>query len=297
MNKIALLGLVALSSVGAYAQGVVTFQSFELNVVDGQVYSPNPGSPTVEEQGATAAQITAGNYTVANSYPALTPKTYAGVAIGGSSYTGTTPVSFAAAGANVYTYGNLFTAELYALSTTTVQGITPGDTLASLSPVTQYQSTFATDSSGLGAGYFNQALPANPDPGIPGTGHIGAVNTFHKGTAYLGNNAEAAVVAWYNGGGQFTTYEAAKAAGVPTGYSSLFEITGLIEPSSVMTDDNNGTVTAGQNGVAYLQGPDFNAGVNTAFQSFSLTTSVPEPSTIALGVIGACAFLARRRKK
>jgi hypothetical protein len=30
--------------------------------------------------------------------------------------------------------------------------------------------------------------------------------------------------------------------------------------------------------------------------SFSLT-SVPEPSTIALGVIGACAFLARRRKK
>ena len=30
--------------------------------------------------------------------------------------------------------------------------------------------------------------------------------------------------------------------------------------------------------------------------SFSLVGTVPEPSTIALGVMGVCAFLARRKK-
>jgi hypothetical protein len=297
MKKIAFIGLVTLCSAGAYAQGVVTFQAFQSAVVDGQVYAPNPGSPTVQEQGPTAAQITAGNYSTGNSYPTITPTTYAGVPIGGSSYTGANPVSFAGAGASVYTYGNLFTAELYALSTTTVQGITPGVTLSSLSPVTQYQSTFATSSTPYGPGYFDQASPASPDPGIPGTGHIGTVSTFHKGAAWLGNSAEGAVVAWFNGGGQFSTLAAAQAAQVPWGQSAIFEMDGLIEPSSVMTDDNNGTTTPGQAGTAYLQGADFNAGVNTAFMSFNLTQPVPEPSTIALGVMGACAFLARRRKK
>jgi hypothetical protein len=299
MKKIAFIGLVMLCSAGAYAQGVVTFQPYQSGVVDGEVYSPNPSSPTVEEQGPTTAQISAASYTTAKSYPStLSAVTYGGVAIGGASYTGTTPVSFNAAGSQVYTYGNLFTAELYAVSTTTSKAIPTGTTLASLSPVTQYQSTFATSSSGNGAGYFNEANPATPDPGILGTGYVGNGTAFQQNnTAYLGNSAAAAVVAWFNGGGQFTTYEAAKAAGVPTGYSSVFEITGLIEPSSVMSQETGTAGTAGQTGSTYLTGLDYNAMANTAFMSFSLTTSVPEPGTIALGVLGACAFLARRRKK
>jgi hypothetical protein len=35
---------------------------------------------------------------------------------------------------------------------------------------------------------------------------------------------------------------------------------------------------------------------NPGLQFGALVTAVPEPSTIALGVIGACSFLARRRK-
>jgi len=301
MKKIALVGLVTLCSVGAYAQGIVTFQALQPGTVDAQVYAPNPSSPAVEEQGPTAlqAQATNGNYTLANGYSpaAATTTTYAGIPIGGSSYTGTTPVSFAGAGPAVYTYGNLFTAELYAVSTTTSQAIPPSVTsYLSLSPVTQYQSTFATSATPFGAGYFNEANPAPPDPGIPGTGFIGTVSKTHTGANYLGNNAAAAVVAWFNGGGQFTTLAQAQAANVPWGQSTVFEINGLTEPASVMTQDNNNVAQGGQNTVAYLDGNDNTSGYWTGLESFSLV-GVPEPSTIALGVMGACAFLARRRKK
>jgi hypothetical protein len=306
MKKIALVGLVTLCSVGAYAQGVVQFLSYLSGSVDGEVYAPTPATPGVEKQGPTAAQIATAGYTTDASYPAINPVTYGGAPIGGSSYVGATPVSFAGAGSQVYTYGNLFTAELYAISTGTT-GAMPSDAYVpgagtggtALAPVTQYQSFFnTTTSSGTGAGYFQQANPAIPDPGIPGTGWKAAINTATKGKLqYLGNSAAAAVVAWYSGGGQFTTLAAAQAAGVPWGTSSIFEIAGLIEPASVMAQAyNNNAAEPAQNGSAYLSGIDGNTGLNTAFMSFSLT-SVPEPSTIALGVIGACAFLARRRKK
>jgi hypothetical protein len=310
MKKIAIVGLVTLCSTGAYAQGQVAFMPYQTQYfVDAQVYSPNPGNPSVQVQGDTATQISnAGLNSSAGinaGFPTLTPVTYAGTPIGGSSWTGTTPVSFSGAGASVYSYGNLFTAELYALSTTTVQAIPPGTTLASLSPVTQYQTTFATSSSPFGAGYFSEATPAN-DSGIPGTGYIGGTPRANRqGTTWLGNNAAAAVVAWYSGGGQFATYAAAQAAGAPTGYSAIFEINNLVEPQSVMVQDenNNSSATAQQGlqgGTQYLNGYDNNAfggdGAMTTLQSFNLTMT-PEPSTIALGVLGACAFLARRRKK
>jgi hypothetical protein len=90
------------------------------------------------------------------------------------------------------------------------------------------------------------------------------------------------LAAWYNAGGTITSLAAAKAAGVPYGESAAFNVTGLGEPSSIMTA-YNGTPTAASQ-----------AAVMRNLQSFSLT-SVPEPSTIALGVMGIGAFLARRR--
>jgi len=278
----------------------VTFSPWYIATLDAQVYSPDPLNPAVEEQGDTLAQNTfAGN-------PTAGSVTYGGVPIGGAAYTGTIPVSFAGAGASVYTYGNLFTAELYALSTTTSQAIPPGTTLASLAPVSQYQSTFSTTPSSPGPGYFDEATPTVPDIGIPGTGYIGNASLIgtrraQTGPAYLGNNAAAAVVAWYNGGGQFGTLAAAQAAGVPTGSSGIFEITGLAEPSSVMTQDNNGNPAPPQFGAPLLEGNS--DGTYTYLQSFSLTVgpnfgtaAAPEPGTLALGVLGACAFLARFRK-
>jgi hypothetical protein len=297
MRKIAIVGLITLCGLGACAQGVVTFTPVETFYgLDAQVYSPNPGAPAVEEQGNTVAQ----NEATGNGTSGVT---YAGTPIGGSSYTGATPVSFSGLVTSVYTYGNLFTAELYALSTTTSQAIPPGTTLSSLSPVTQYQSTFCTTPIQPGPGYFNEAVVPLPDPGIPGTGYIGNISsigtrTAQTGPAYLGNNAAAAVVAWFNGGGQFSTLAAAQAAGVPWGQSAIIEITGLGEPTSVMTQDNNGNPTPPQF-AAFLEGTS--DGAYTYLQSFSLIDSpessagqVPEPSTIALALIGASAFLSRR---
>lgn len=294
MKKIALAGLVTLCSVGAYAQGIVTFDAYVTSAaIDAQVFSPDLSNPTNEFQGDTVVE----NEAAGNGSTGIT---YSGTLLGGASFTGTAPSTIGKT-STYYQYGNLFTAELYAVSTTTSTAIPPGTTLASLSPVTQYQSTFYTGGTGLGSGYFNEAVVSGADPGIPGTGYIGNISLIgtrnaQKGTAYLGNNAAAAVVAWYNGNNQFTTLAAAQAAQVPWGQSSVFMISALTEPSSVMTQDNNGVTTPGQLGPTYLA--DSVNNYSTYFQSFSLTTaSVPEPSTIALGVMGACAFLARRRKK
>jgi hypothetical protein len=75
--------------------------------------------------------------------------------------------------------------------------------------------------------------------------------------------------AWYSGGGA-ATYAAALTAGVPAGEDPAVNIT--------------------------LASPPATASSLNPLQSFNLTTTVPEPSTIALGVMGASAFLFRRRK-
>jgi hypothetical protein len=75
--------------------------------------------------------------------------------------------------------------------------------------------------------------------------------------------------AWYNGGGTLT-WAQAQAAGDPSGSSIAANIT--------------------------LAGPPNVPSTLNPITSFSLT-SVPEPSTIALGVIGASAFLMRLRRK
>jgi hypothetical protein len=85
--------------------------------------------------------------------------------------------------------------------------------------------------------------------------------------------------AWYNGGGTFTTYESALAAAMPAGQSTT------------------GSEALGGNQITPpdLPGPG-NPGVTGGITSFSVA-GVPEPSTIALGLVGASAFLMRLRKK
>jgi len=108
---------------------------------------------------------------------------------------------------------------------------------------------------GAGAGYFKSYSSAS-DPGINGVA--------------AGATATLSVAAWYSGGGAYTTLAAAQAAGVPTGNSALWQET--------------------------LGGPPNTPPFLTGLTSFSLTTTAsPEPSTIALGVMGASAFLLRRR--
>lgn len=84
--------------------------------------------------------------------------------------------------------------------------------------------------------------------------------------------AQVAIAAWDNEGGTVTSLAAAQTAGDPWGISA--------------------TGTTAALGYGTVLPPTLPAGVT----SFSLG-SIPEPSTIALGVIGASAFLMRLRRK
>jgi len=84
------------------------------------------------------------------------------------------------------------------------------------------------------------------------------------------------LAAWYTDGGLYTSYAAAKAALQPSGYNV-----------------STGTVALGS-----LTGTPVSINGSTiGLTSFSLATAVPEPSTVALGVIGASTFLMRLRRK
>jgi len=133
------------------------------------------------------------------------------------------------------------------------------DSISTLLPVSQYLTTMRTTSSGAGI-WLPPTYPSG-DPGIPNTS---------------GAAATVAVAAWYNAGGTVTSYSAAVAAQLPSGESPAFNLSALGEPAGA--------------------GPSTPAENLIGLQSFSLATSVPEPGTIALGVMGLSALLIRRRK-
>jgi hypothetical protein len=120
-----------------------------------------------------------------------------------------------------------------------------------------------------------------------GTASDSLVGTWYSGASGVipntpngdGSAATVQVYAWYNDGGVLTSYSAAQAAGVPTGFSLT------------------GNVTTGgpQSGLP----PAFPAALPNGLGNITLssTSVIPEPSTIALGVMGASAFLMRLRKK
>jgi hypothetical protein len=133
--------------------------------------------------------------------------------------------------------------------------------VSSLLPVTQYVTTMRTTGA-TSAGFIAPVSPS-PDNGIPNTS---------------GAAATVALAVWYNGGGTITSLAAAQTAQVPWGESGALSLTALGEPSSV----TGGASTPAENLIG--------------LQSFSIVTPTPEPSTIALGVMGISAFLIRRRK-
>ena len=90
-----------------------------------------------------------------------------------------------------------------------------------------------------------------------------------------------AVAAWYNNGGTITSITAAQAAGFANGFSATGNVTAGGAPNlpAALPVLGNGTINTLGN-VGGGTGP-----------------TTPEPSTIALGVMGAGAFFARLRKK
>jgi hypothetical protein len=187
---------------------------------------------------------------------------YGGAPLGGSA---------AGTGATSYGNGNNYSIGLYAsTSSASVVTLANGE-LAGTAP---FQTSGGTgkanviESPAFGGGGNAGSWVNNTGLALPGTA---------TGSA---GSAQIELAAWYNGGGTITSYAAAVAAGDPTGFSQIATITGL--------------------GGANPTGPSSTAPTlaGLGITSFSLTTSaVPEPSTIALGIIGASAFLMRLRRK
>jgi hypothetical protein len=131
----------------------------------------------------------------------------------------------------------------------------------SLSPLAGATSTFANGSTDPQAGTWFSKAVANVGPAGTLAGTVATVQLY----------------AWYNDGGTITSYATALADGVPTG-SSITENVSLGGPNATGPDTTPPGLPTPQN------------------LSFNVTAT-PEPSTIALGVIGASAFLMRLRRK
>lgn len=111
-----------------------------------------------------------------------------------------------------------------------------------------------------------------------GTWATTAYASFGTATTYAGTIATIQLYAWYNEGGQIGSYAQAATDGVPVGYSAT------------------ANVSLGGNQDPNIGGPPVTAPkMPEALGNFSV--AAPEPSTIALGVIGASAFLMRLRRK
>jgi hypothetical protein len=265
MKKTLIISALLAGSISAYSQGTVFFGD-SLPDVTIHIFAPQ-GAEVTGDQGSSTPGVSTGGVTTDIYLNNTTDGNYAGGATaqaggagttnyGGSTvYTGgaignTFTGNPTAAGAYNYNNGKDYSVELYAA---------PGlnAPASALQPVTQYLTIIVTSST-VG-GTFKSVTPAS-DPGISGTSA----------------SATIALVAWYNGGGTYTTYAAALAAGVPTGESPLDNLTALGNPAG------SPPVTA----------PDLQG-----LESFSLALPIPEPSTVALGVIGASTLLFRRRKK
>jgi hypothetical protein len=176
---------------------------------------------------------------------------------GSTVYTGQL-IGGASSGGGPYSYsdGADYTVQVYAA---------PGlnDAASALLPVTQYVTGFSTTA---GAGQFKPVTfntTSDIDHGIPNTS---------------GDQATVAIAAWYNAGGTITSLADAITAGVPEGLSVLANFSNL-----------------GALGSPPATPPDLGEG-SVPITSFSLAIVTPEPSTIALGVIGASTLLFRRRK-
>jgi hypothetical protein len=107
-------------------------------------------------------------------------------------------------------------------------------------------------------------------------GSLGTSTLATSPTIAGGTEVNVGLAAWYTGAGTITSYAAAVTASDPAGFNV-----------------STGQIALGtQTGTPVLIGPSL------GLTSFSLATNaVPEPSTIALGIVGASAFLMRLRRK
>lgn len=144
---------------------------------------------------------------------------------------------------------------------------------------------------------FSAQLWAGPDAGSlvaigsPTPFRTGAAAGFWTGATLsipgvgAGQIAVMQARAWFNGGGTYATYQSAVAAGQLAGESGLFNI-------SLGGDPGGGGLPIVTPNI--LGNADNGTGLPENMSAFVL---VPEPSTIALGVLGLAGLLFLRRRK
>jgi hypothetical protein len=173
-----------------------------------------------------------------------------------------------AGGATTGTYssdvgnGNDWTVALYGAAGT-------GDASATLSEATVAGGGFATATLAGGAGAGD---------GLAGTWYSSTVAQI-PGTTGANQAATLQLAAWYNDGGTITSLLQAQATpGTPWGQSATANLA-----------DTGGNNLSG--------GPSITPpGLPESLGNFTVQ-AIPEPSTVALGVMGASAFLLRLRRK
>jgi hypothetical protein len=266
MKKTLVISAFVMGALSAYSQGTVFYADRQSDIAI-HIFAPQLATPSVEVQGDQG--LANGNATGgvgSDVYEQTAVNGFTGPAVGvlvtgGSTvYTGGAignTLSGSATPAGSFNYNN---GSDYTVQLYAAPGFNVA--LSALSAVSQYVTTIATSSANGGA---FKSITVSSDPGIDPP----------SGTA--NGNATIALYAWYNGNGNPATgltLAQAQAAGDPWGVSLTDNLAGL---------GNVGSPTPNQT-------PDM-----LGLESFSLVTT-PEPSTIALGVIGASTLLFRRRK-
>jgi len=263
MKKTLIIGALLAGSLSAYSQGTINYFD-RLSDVTVHIFAPQLLTPTVETTGnqGLATGTAVGGVTADIYQNNTTDGNYGGGSLQGAGVAGTATTG----GATVYTGG--------AIGNTAAGFATPAG-LYNFNNGSDYTVQLWAETNGTPAslspvtqyttiiytsatlgGAFKNLTVAT-DPGIPNS---------------AGGSATIALVCWYNGGVGLS-YTAAYNAGDPTGMSPLDTISAL------------GGTGSPPNATPNLEG----------LESFSLA-EIPEPSTIALGVIGASTLLFRRRK-
>lgn len=274
MKKIILTSICSVGALGAYGQGQLIYTDYNAaGAASGQIvqhiWSPTTASPNATVIGNGTAFNGVSNPT--GDIPAGTTTYPGAVLVGGFAANGPVSGFPGTAAQSIYANGNNFTAQLEALASSATVPV------GSLLPVTA--SNVGLNTSGgtsAGAGQFTFS---GGNISIPGTNPTAPVS----GSVGNGGFAAVALACWYNAGGTHdSTLGAAQAD--PNGIwgeSNEILISNLAEPSAESGQPFPTTVPT-------LAGID----------SFSLhqNAATPEPSSIALGVMAAGAFIARRRK-
>jgi len=262
MKKLVTTVVLLAGAASVYSQGQINSSDYNLGSFNIHIWSPNPASPSVEQTGNSPAVLAGnpGGYNSAPDSPAGTT-VYGGVPIGGSG-SGVTP-------ATGYANGDNFDVQLYAVAGT----------------VNTFSTTTfsAVQGNGILGPLGDASLPPYWAGIYQGGGAItlgGASGTPGAPTVAAGSAVTVAIAAWYNNNGTITSYAQA-----------------LTTPGSISGISALGTELASGAPATPPFLPTTASGGNPGISSFSLTTTVPEPSTITLGIIGASAFLMRLRRK